>query len=73
MRRHKKPATVWLERVEGAKFYEIRTCKSGWLLTDGFWDANYLQRFCAKKFERVTGIYLEPGEVVKVRITVEEA
>lgn len=74
IKRHKKPATVWLARADQEN-YEIGTKKSGWNAEPeikGFADKSYVASFCAEEFERVTGIWLDLGEApVKVRINVE--
>ena len=63
MKRYKKPQTVRLTRDRAYVLYPIRSSNQ----------FDYIASFCTRDFERVTGVRLEPGESVKVRITVEEA
>ncbi len=74
MKRYKKPLSIWLGRtsLEGSSFsnYQIATRKSDWSADDGF-DASFISSFCGDDFERVTGLRLERGELVRVTISVE--
>lgn len=73
MKRLKKPRAVWLgRRADWDGDYEIGSKASVWEKHAGFVRGKFLADFCPKDFERITGIRLEPGESVKVRIVVEE-
>lgn len=70
MQRFKKAKTVWLERktgLWGSDEYVLRNRKK---------ETRFgidIAAFCIEDFERITGIRLEAGEILKVNITVEEA
>lgn len=74
MKQYKKPMTLWLGRtVEGKdKFsnYQIATRKKDWTPEDGFVNDSFITSFCGADFERVTGVKLEMGEVLKVSIAI---
>lgn len=75
MKRYKKPMPVYLGKTDDSR-YEIGTKKRPWGDADDggfpdFGDSGYVSGFCEEDFERVTGIRLEPGELLKVTITVE--
>ena len=72
MNRFKKLRAVWLGRLLDSDTYEVGDRKKDWDSKNGF-GASYITFYFADEFERVTGIRLEPGEVRKVRIIVEDA
>ena len=65
---------LWLGRTleNRDKFsnYQIASRKKDWTPEDGF-DASFITSFCGVDFERVTGVRLEMGEVVKVQILID--
>jgi hypothetical protein len=73
MKQFKKPLTLWLGRTLAGKDsfsnYQIGTRKKDWTEMDGF-DASFISSFCGDEFERVTGVRLEKGEVIKVSLVV---
>ena len=75
MKRFKKPMRLYLGkgRSSGDSFsnYSIGTFKKDWHGSD--FDNSHITSFCGHDFERVTGVRLEDGEVVRVRISVEDA
>ncbi len=52
--------------------YELGTTKSKWDSADGFQAGAHLGHYCVDTFERITGLVLEPGEIRRVRIVVED-
>jgi len=71
MIRHKKPAAIWLAKSEGRfSCYQLGLRKKDWNGQD--FDPDNIVSFCDDDFERVTGIKLERGEIVRVRISVED-
>ena len=74
MKQYKKPLALWLGRTNhtGSTFsnYQIATRKGDWSPDDGF-DGTFISSFCGDDFERVTGIRLDLGELVRVRISIE--
>lgn len=77
MKRFKKqPMRLHLGRTmdESSTFsnYQISSRKRDWSKKEGFGEG-FIASFCGDEFEKVTGIRLEKGEVVRVRITVEDA
>jgi hypothetical protein len=73
MKQYKKPMKLWLGRTlatdESFSNYQIAVRKKDWTDMDGF-DASFIAAFCGEEFERVTGVRLEKGEVVKVSLVV---
>lgn len=72
-RRYKKPQTLWLGRSE-AHEYELGLRRKDWTGGEiGFADDSPIiyGPFCVEDFGRATGIRLEVGDCVKVRINVE--
>jgi hypothetical protein len=76
MKQYKKPMQIWLGRTLDSKHsfsnYQIAMRKKDWNRADGF-DASFITSFCGDDFERVTGVRLERGEVVKVSIVIDES
>ncbi len=74
MKQYKKPLRLWLGRTVANEHsfsnYQIATRRRDWTDVDGF-DASFIASFCGEEFERVTGVRLEKGEVVRVTISVE--
>lgn len=60
--------------MQGSGFsnYQIGTRRKDWKPDDGF-TGSFITSFCGHEFERVTGVRLERGEVMRVRISVEDA
>ena len=73
MKQFKKPLKLWLGRTTTGEHtfsnYQIATRKKDWNPEDGF-DASFITSFCGDEFEKVTGVRLELGEVVKVSIVI---
>ncbi len=76
MKRFKKAMRLYLGRTkethDSFSSYAIGAHKKDWIAEGGF-DASFIASFCADDFQRVTGIRLDQGEVVRVRILVEDA
>lgn len=78
MKKFKEPKTIWLGKIkEGdgtySGDYDMGTRKKDWG-DFGFSGNSFLvEPFCEARFERITGIRLEDGELVKVEITVATA
>ena len=76
MKRFKKAMRLYLGRTKEThdtfSNYNIGAHKKDWIAEGGF-DASFIASFYGDDFERVTGVRLEKGEVVRVRIVVEEA
>lgn len=64
MQRFKKAKVMWLKHF-------ISPWGSDYTLRDRKHGDTAIASFCADDFERITGIRMEQGEVVKVTITVE--
>lgn len=67
---------VWLGQLGGGNYegYEMGYRKKDWNSQTGFFvgtgrDTGLLQSFCVDHWERMTGIKLKPGELVKCKIT----
>ena len=75
MKQFKKPLKLYLGRtlegVDNFSNYQIATRRGDWDDADGF-DASFIASFCGADFERVTGIRLERGEVLKVQILIDD-
>ena len=71
-RKQGKPKVVWLAREAGGiKWYFISSIKPRRL--DDIWaNRGVVETFCPDKFERITGLKLNPGECKRVTITVKE-
>ena len=76
MKQYKKPLRLYLGRtaMQGSGFsnYQIGSRRKDWEDEEGF-THSFIASFCGGDFERVTGIRLEPREVVRVRIEVQDA
>lgn len=74
MKQYKKPLALWLgrtlDREHSFSNYQIAVRKKDWDEQVGF-DASFIAAFCGDEFERVTGVRLEKGEVVRVTLCVE--
>lgn len=74
MKQYKKPMKLWLGRtnthLHTFSNYQIGVRKKDWTVDDGFGDS-FISSFCGDEFERVTGIRLEKGELLKVRIVID--
>lgn len=71
----RKLKKLYLSRDSGGySQYELWVGKPEYETTFGgrLYQGRELQAFCAKDFQRVTGVSLKPGECVKVEITVTE-
>lgn len=73
MKQFKKPMKLWLGRTsivgEGFCNYQIGTRRKDWNSDGGFTDS-FITSFCGGEFERVTGVRLDHGEVLKVSIVI---
>lgn len=76
MKRFKKTLPVYLGRTNipgyGTSNYQIGTRLKDFSPENGF-SASFITSFCGAEFERVTGMRLECGEVLKVRIVIDDS
>lgn len=76
MKIFKKPMRLYLGRTSlpgsGFSNYQIGTRRKDWDDDEGF-THSFIASFCGDDFEKVTGVRLEEGEVVRVRIEVQDA
>ena len=71
-RKQGKPKVVWLARETGAvEWYFISSIKPR-NFYDVWANRGVVDAFCPRKFERITGFKLNPGECKRVTITVKE-
>lgn len=66
---------LYLGRWDNTKLghnYDLGLKKKDWNPRTGFAGGrNYLYTFCPERFEKVTGIKLKPGEIRRIKLTIE--